>query len=115
MSQIELTLDVAKPPPPYIFTPMYTCGYAVRDDMLVGYCDREMCIPAAYSRTGKEERSRLCGLLPRHQRGVDLTSSSEPSLVNVIIPLRDISERIDHLPEPDGVFAYIAVARAVNL
>lgn len=115
MTLIEITLDVSRPPPPFIFTPKYKCGYAARDDMLVGSCDREICISAAHSRTGREQCSLFCGLLPRHQRGLDLTSSNEPSLVNVVIPLIDISTRIDHLAEHDGLFAYIAVARAVTL
>lgn len=115
MPWIELTLDVAKPPLPYRFTPLYKCGYAVRNDMLVGSCDREICISGSKSGTGKDECSIICGLLPRHQAGLDLTNSIERSMVNIIIPLVDISRGIEHLPEDDGIFAYIAFARAVNL
>src|SRR3954470_7599985 len=106
---IELTLDVGRPPPPFLFTPSHIGGYRDRDDMLVGSLDRAICIDAKISRTGRRECSRWIGLIPRLKRGLDLTEPGT-TLVNIIIPLLDLSQPQGPLTAEQGIFAYVATS-----
>jgi hypothetical protein len=112
MVHLEVTLETTGEQR-YTFTPRYVGGYFGRTDMLVGVLDRELCIWAEASPTGKEECSLLCGLIPRHEIGLDLTQCGQ-AMVNVIIPLKDMSQHVEHLSKEEGIFAYVAFSRPIQ-
>jgi hypothetical protein len=108
--QIELTLDLGIPPPPFLFTPRYRCNYGARDDLLIGLLDRELCLGADKSPTGEDLCCTWVGLLPRLRRGLDLTEPGE-TLVNVILPLVGVADAINDLAEDKAVFSHVAISR----